>query len=310
MDRERRRREGPRQQRSTRPSPMPEEARAVPAPRRGDPILWVEAIEAARRAETLLGGGDVSPEQRSGCSHSWRTSFASATRSRPPRRTAASSSGWPRSTTTSACTATSAKADAEYAAAFRAYGVDLDSLDPLGRQAARRQPGRPPNWRAPSTSGGSCAAGRVLHDPAGADRLVAVAKAADPDPWRNRLRDTLGRMEGGPARGSKSLERLAATADVDQLPVTSVTRLAASLAFFGGRTAIALLRRAQASHRDDFWVNADLGRELMASDRPERGGPVLRRRSGRPAQERPGPGRPGPGDPAERPARRGCRCVS
>ncbi len=77
-------------------------------------------------------------------------------------------------------------------------------------------------------------------------------------------------MEGGPARRLETLERLAATADVDHLPVASVTRLATSLAFLGRReTAIALLRRAQASHRDDFWVNADLGRELMASGRPD-----------------------------------------
>ncbi len=32
---------------------------------------------------------------------------------------------------------------------------------------------------------------------------------------------------------------------------------------------IALLRRAQASHRDDFWINADLGRELLISGRAE-----------------------------------------
>ena len=109
-----------------------------------------------------------------------------------------------------------------------------------------------------------------MRDPAGAARLVAVARTADPDPWRNRLRDTLGRMGGDPARKLEALERLAATADVDHLPGASVTRLAAALAFLGRRdTAIALLRRAQASHRDDFWVNADLGRELMASGRPE-----------------------------------------
>ena len=77
-------------------------------------------------------------------------------------------------------------------------------------------------------------------------------------------------MGGGPARRLENLERLAATADVEHLPVASVTRLATSLAFLGRReTAITLLRRAQASHRDDFWVNADLGRELMASGRPD-----------------------------------------
>ena len=69
--------------------------------------------------------------------------------------------------------------------------------------------------------------GPVLRDPAGGARLVAAARTADPDPWRNRLRDTLGRMGGDPARRLEALERLAATADVDHLPVASVTRLAA-----------------------------------------------------------------------------------
>ena len=112
--------------------------------------------------------------------------------------------------------------------------------------------------------------GRALHNPAGADRLVEVARAADPDPWRNGLRDTLARMEGGPARRLATLEGLADTADVDRLPVTSVTRLANSLSFLGRKDkAIGLLRRAQASHRDDFWVNADLGRDLMVSGRTD-----------------------------------------
>ena len=96
-----------------------------------------------------------------------------------------------------------------------------------------------------------------------------MARAADPDPWRNRLRDTLGRREGGPARRLEALERLAATADVDHLPVASVTRLAASLAFLGRRGRPSSFSRAQSSHRDDFWVNADLARELMATGRAE-----------------------------------------
>ena len=77
--------------------------------------------------------------------------------------------------------------------------------------------------------------GRTLHDPGGAHRLIAAAKTADPDPWRNRLRDSLGQMGGGPARRLENLERLSATADVEHLPVASVTRLATSLAFLGRR---------------------------------------------------------------------------
>jgi serine/threonine-protein kinase len=54
------------------------------------------------------------------------------------------------------------------------------------------------------------------------------------------------------------------------LPVASVTRLAAALAYYGRRDlAISLLMQAQALHRDDFWVNEYLGRELLVSGRPE-----------------------------------------
>ena len=235
-----------------------------------DPILWVEAIEAARRAETLLTGNDASLEQKERVRQFLdellreREAIEAVEKDRRiVERLAAVLNDF-------GVHGDERKADSDYAAAFRAYGVDVDSLDPSA--AGRLLAASPvaPELASALDQWAILRRGRVLHDPAGADRLVAVARAADPDPWRNRLRDTVGRMEGGPARRLEILERLAATADVEHLPVTSVTRLATSLAIFGRRdTAIALLRRAQASHRDDFWVNADLGRELMASHRPE-----------------------------------------
>ena len=96
-----------------------------------DPVPWVEAIEAARRAESLLGGGDRGRRAaRSGAGRSWPSWSASATRPRPSRRIAGWSSGSPPSTTISGVHNDDAKADAEYAAAFRAYGVDLDRMEP------------------------------------------------------------------------------------------------------------------------------------------------------------------------------------
>ena len=235
-----------------------------------DPILWVEAIEAARRAETLLAGNDASLEQKERVRRFLdelvreREAIEAVEKDRRiVERLAAVLNDF-------GVHGDERKANSDYAAAFRAYGVDVDSLDPSA--AGRLLAASPvaPELASALDQWAILRRGRVLHDPAGADRLVAVARAADPDPWRNRLRDTVGRMGGGPARRLEVLERLAATADVEHLPVTSVTRLATSLAIFGRRdTAIALLRRAQASHRDDFWVNADLGRELMASNRPE-----------------------------------------
>jgi serine/threonine-protein kinase len=235
-----------------------------------DPILWVEAIEAARRAETLLTGSDPSPEQQERVRRFLdelmreRDAIEAVDKDRRiVERLASVLNDF-------GVHGDERKADSDYAATFRAYGVDVDALDPSA--AGRLLAASPvaPELASALDQWAILRRSRVLHDPAGADRLVAVARAADPDPWRNDLRDTVGRLDGGPARRLQALERLAATADVEHLPVTSVTRLATSLAIFGRRdTAIALLRRAQASHRDDFWVNADLGRELVAANGPE-----------------------------------------
>jgi serine/threonine protein kinase/Flp pilus assembly protein TadD len=235
-----------------------------------DAVSWVEAIEAARRAELLLGGHEVTPELRGRV----QLVLTDLTRERDAIESAEKDR---RIVERLAATHNDlgvhndqAKADAEYAVAFRAYGVDLNTLDP---DAAGKVLAACPAVADLANALDQWAIlrrGRALRDPAGAAKLVAVARAADPDPWRNALRDTLGRNEEAPARRLEDLERLAATADVERLPVASVTRLAASLGFFGRKeTAVALLRRAQASHRDDFWVNADLGSELMASGRPD-----------------------------------------
>jgi len=235
-----------------------------------DPILWVEAIEAARRAETLLAGKEASTDQKQRV-RKFLDELVQAREAvdavekdrRIVERLAAVLNDFGEHSD-------ERKADSDYAAAFRAYGVDVDSLDPSAAGPLLAASPVAPELASALDQWAILRRGRVLRDPAGADRLVSVARAADPDAWRNRLRDTVGRAGGGPARRLEVLERLAATADVEHLPVTSVTRLATSLAIFGRRdTAIALLRRAQARHRDDFWVNADLGRELMASHRPE-----------------------------------------
>ncbi len=235
-----------------------------------DPVAWVQAIEAARRAELLLDGGDVGAEWHDRV----RTFVADLVRERDA---AAGAEKDRRMVERLAAIQNelgvhndAAKADAEYAAAFRAYGVDLDRMEP---EAAGRALAASPavadlanaldRWTF-------LRRGPALLDPAGGAKLAAAARAADPDPWRSRLRDTLGRIRDDPARKLEVLERLAATADVDHLPGASVTRLATALAFLGRRdTAVALLRRAQLSHRDDFWVHADLGRELLAAGRPE-----------------------------------------
>src|SRR5207248_4805179 len=114
---------------------------------------------------------------------------------------------------------------------------------------------------------------RVLlapRDAPGARRLTAVTKAADPDPWRCRLRDALDLESTDREQARAAFEELAATAPQDALHRESLSRLAFALGRLGkNETATSLLRRAQRAHPDDFWINYDLARSLMGTGRPD-----------------------------------------
>jgi serine/threonine-protein kinase len=235
-----------------------------------DPVAWVEAIEAARRAESLLGGSNAGHELLDRV----RTSLAELVR----ERDAANAAEKDRRMVARLAAIhndlgihdDAVKADAEYAAAFRAYGVDFDRMQPESAGRALAASPAVADLASAVDHWAFLRCGPTLQNPVGAGRLVATARVADPDPWRSRLRDTLFQMGGDAASKLQVLERLAATADVSHLPEASVTQLAAALSFLGRRdTAIALLRSAQSSHRGDFWINSDVARELLASDRPE-----------------------------------------
>ena len=163
-----------------------------------------------------------------------------------------------------------AKADAEYAAAFRAYGVDVDHIEPGAAGRALAASPAMVDLANALDHWAFLRRGRTLHDPDGAAGWSRLR-------WRPIL--TLGELNFGltlnrtgrnAAQRLEILERLAATADLGYLPGASVTRLAGALAVLGRRElAIGLLRRAQPLHRNDFWVNADLGRELLVAGRAE-----------------------------------------
>ena len=242
------------------------------ADREGDRTLWVQAIEAARRADSLLSQGEeVSAELRN------RVRSAMA-KIEPRAANLVESAEKDRRMVGRLAEihndlgvhGDTERTDAEYAAAFRDYGVIIDGVDPA--KAGAQLAASPVAAELASALDQWVFLRRLpaRRDAIGAQQLVAVAKAADPEPWRNQLRDTLGRMTTDQAGALADLERLAATADVDRLPEASVTRLAFALSSLGrGAIAIALLRRAQRLHPADFWVNADLGRELGRSGRPD-----------------------------------------
>ncbi len=239
----------------------------------GNAMLWVEAYEAASRARAVLPAGQGSADLRDRVESLLETVTGERNDAELRRRDRRMIERLAEIHNDLGVHLDGERADAEYAAAFRNYGVDVDALDPV--QAGRLLAESPvaielanglDQWtfirRSPAT-----------RDLPAAQRLSAVAREADADPWRTRLRETLDLMVTDRSRALEDLSRLAATADARQLPDASVTRLAFALSSLGSReTAIALLRRSQRAHPDDFWLNMDLGRELSMSGEHEEAG--------------------------------------
>jgi tetratricopeptide (TPR) repeat protein len=157
-----------------------------------------------------------------------------------------------------------ARRDGDYVAAFRAYGIDVDALEPT--VAGARIAARPIAVELAAALDQLIfnRRGTVPPDDLGAAHLVAVAKVADPDPWRNQLRDALGRKDVA------ALRALAASVDIERLPPQSVSRLAQALRVNGeAKTAVALLRALQRRHRGDYWINYDLAAALLTLKPPQ-----------------------------------------
>src|SRR5262249_2365562 len=145
------------------------------------------------------------------------------------------------------------RTDAGYARLFREHGLDVDGLS--AEEAAARVAARRVRadlvvalddwaWRL---------ADRAQHRPRWR-QLVAIARAAEPDPWRDRLREAAAR------RDRQALQGLAASADVPGLRTATVELLANALLTAGDReAAVALLRKVWQQRPGDFRVNFFLG---------------------------------------------------
>src|SRR5262249_36608223 len=151
-----------------------------------------------------------------------------------------------------------AEAHKAYAEAFAWYGLEVDGREP-------QEAGQILRARSFPTQLGAALDDWALHRRqlrlGGWEHLLAVARVADPDPWRDRLRD--------PEfwRDKKRLRALAAQAKGEEL----APQVAAVLGWvLDGEQATALLRAAQQRHPADFWVNFTLGTRLdQLKDREE-----------------------------------------
>jgi Flp pilus assembly protein TadD len=107
-----------------------------------------------------------------------------------------------------------------------------------------------------------CQESRGLNDSSWV-HLLHIARAADPEPLRDRLREALEHQDG------EALAALAEPAASSQLPPSSLTLLAGALHKGGAaKQAITLLQRAQRQYPDDFWVNYGLAYYFLNSKPP------------------------------------------
>jgi serine/threonine-protein kinase len=152
-------------------------------------------------------------------------------------------------------------ADRAFAAAFATRGLDVKVLDldeAAGRiqsSAIRRQlVGALDDWAS------------VKDDlqPGSGQRLLELARRADDDPWRQRLRDATARKDGA------ALERLAAQQGVlTQQPAAHLEQLGVALWRVGRRgAAVQFLRQAQQRHPADLWINLELACQLWETGAP------------------------------------------
>jgi tetratricopeptide (TPR) repeat protein len=212
-----------------------------------DQKKWSEALEAAKRAQGLLAE-DSSDELR-GRVRELRKDLEMVLRLEGK---------WlPRTVPGKEDPSDNVPAEAAYAQAFRDYGIDVESLEPT--EAAQRVRARAirfeltvalDHWAnlfpklPPGTGKG---------DDTRRKRLFAVARAADPDEWRNQVRDALEQ------RNAQALHDLAASPRIGELPLRTLSLLGGALL---GEDSVRVLRQAQQKYPDDFGINFQLGWSL------------------------------------------------
>jgi tetratricopeptide (TPR) repeat protein len=146
----------------------------------------------------------------------------------------------------------------KYASAFREYGIDVEGLTVceasarLGQRAIKLDlVAALDDWAAHASEN------------SGRQRLIAIARAVDRDPWRDEVRAALMQKD------VPALTALSTTANVDTLPAPTLLLLADTLASLGEYEAgAALLRRARPTHAGDFWINHQLGLFLTLKQPP------------------------------------------
>jgi serine/threonine-protein kinase len=155
-----------------------------------------------------------------------------------------------------------ARADRDYAEAFRDQGLGEPPNDPTGAAARVRASKWAAHIVAALDDWAVCAT-----DPARQDWLLQVARRADPDPWSDRVRDPAVWSDG------KALAELAQAAQLAEQPVPLLLALGERLSATG-KDGVGFFRRVREQHPEDFWANFTLALALHGAARHPGGNPA------------------------------------
>lgn len=156
-----------------------------------------------------------------------------------------------------------ASADRDYAGAFRDQGPGAPPDDPAGVAARVRAS----KWATPIVAALDDWAVSAA-DPARQDWLLEVARRADPDPWRDRVRDPAVWRDG------KALAELARTSPLAEQPVPLLLALGERLSATG-EDGVGFLRRVQEQYPEDFWATFALALAVHGAEKRSGGDPSL-----------------------------------
>jgi tetratricopeptide (TPR) repeat protein len=149
----------------------------------------------------------------------------------------------------------SAGADAAYREALRNHGLDFEALTP--EEAAGLIRAAVINERLLAALDDWVLVKFTCNLP-GWQSLLAVARRADADRWRDQLRDAFERRDRG------TLKRLARDRELLTQPPATLHFLGIVLASIGEvPLAVEVFQQAQERHPSDFWSNAELAFQLM-----------------------------------------------
>jgi serine/threonine protein kinase/Flp pilus assembly protein TadD len=201
---------------------------------------WPEALSAARRAQGVLAGVWADPILRQQANQLAEDMEMAQKLEDARLRRAALGGGLDNKSS-----------DLAYAEAFRWYNLDPERLDP--HDAAVRIRSRSIRDQLVAAVD-DWAYVRRARGVEGWTQLLAVSRAADSDPWRDRMRDAIERKDPG------TLEQLAGFSPSDELaPATAVLVGRLTVGTPAAERAVVVLRQVRQRHPDDFWINEELG---------------------------------------------------